>query len=183
MAEAKKITAVNIKKLWYGETSAITADLTGQALYTLLQGETLKEVKNIHQDTWTLEEAEASRTNYKNQLTNQTYRSDKEMGDVTVNFTIGEYDYPTKKDLMGGDVINTDKGWKRARGKVNIEKLIVAQTEDDQYCVIPRADIGAREATTDKAIGLPVSAVELEPKNSTIAPEYWFDSEEVKQGA
>ena len=51
MAEAKKITAVNIKKLWYGETSEITADLTGRALYTLLQGDTLKEVKNIHQDT------------------------------------------------------------------------------------------------------------------------------------
>ena len=50
MAESKKITAVNIKKLWYGETNAITADLTGQALYTLLQGETLKEVKNIHPD-------------------------------------------------------------------------------------------------------------------------------------
>lgn len=95
MAEAKKVTAANIKKLWYGETSEITADLTGQALHTLLQGETLKEIKNIHQDTWTIEEAEASRTNYKNQLTNQTYRSDKEMGDVTVNFTIGEYDYPT----------------------------------------------------------------------------------------
>nr|DAI76899.1 MAG TPA: hypothetical protein [Bacteriophage sp.] len=88
MAEAKKITAVNIKKLWYGETSAIAEDLIGQALYTLLQGETLKEVKNIHQDTWTLEEAEASQTNYKNQLTGQTYRSEKEMGDVTVNFTI-----------------------------------------------------------------------------------------------
>lgn len=99
MAESKKITAVNIKKLWYGETSGISTDLTGQALHTLLQGETLKEIKNIHQDTWTIEEAEASRTNYKNQLTNQTYRSDKEMGDVTVNFTIGEYDYPTKKTL------------------------------------------------------------------------------------
>lgn len=35
MAESKKITAVNIKKLWYGETSAITEDLTGQALHTL----------------------------------------------------------------------------------------------------------------------------------------------------
>lgn len=35
MAEAKKITAVNIKKLLYGETSEISADLTGQALYTL----------------------------------------------------------------------------------------------------------------------------------------------------
>ena len=105
------------------------------------------------------------------------------LGDVTVNFTIGEYDYPTKKDLMGGDVINTDKGWKRARGKVNIEKLLVALTDDDQYCVIPRADIGAREATTDKAVGIPVSAVELEPQNAEVAPEYWFDSSEVKAGA
>ena len=197
MAEAKKVTAANIKKLLYGETSEITADLTGQALHTLLQGEALKEIKNIHQDTWTIEEAEASRTNYKNQLTNQTYRSDKEMGDVTVNFTIGEYDYPTKKDLMGGDIINTDKGWKRARGKVNIEKLLVALTDDDQYCVIPRADIGAREATTvipradigareattDKAVGIPVSAVELEPQNAEVAPEYWFDSSEVTAGA
>ena len=179
MAEAKKITAVNIKRLWYGETSAITEDLTGQALYTLLQGETLKEVKNIHQDTWTLEEAEASRTNFKNQLTNQTYRSDKEMGDVTVNFTIGEYDYPTKKDLMGGDVINTDKGWKRARGKVNIEKLIVAQTEDDQYCVLPYANVVAREASTDGAVGLAVVATAMEPDNEAIMPEYWFDASEV----
>ena len=60
MAESKKITAVNIKKLWYGETSAISADVTGQTLHTLLQGETLKEVSNIHQDTWTFEEAETS---------------------------------------------------------------------------------------------------------------------------
>ncbi len=181
MAESKKITAVNIKKLWYGDISAITADMTGVLLYTLLQGETLKEVSNIHQDTWTFEESEASRTNYKNQLTGQTYRSDKEMGDVVVNFTIGEYDYPTKKDLMGGEVINTDKGWKRTRGKVKIEKCIVFMTDDDQYCVIPRTDIGARESTTDKAIGIPVSAVELEPKDIAISPEYWFDAEEVKE--
>ena len=59
--------------------------------------------------------------------------------------------------------------------------MIVSLTDDDQYCVIPRADIGAREATTDKAIGLPVSAVELEPKDPAIAPEYWFDAEEVKE--
>ena len=56
------------------------------------------------------------------------------------------------------------------------------ETDDDQYCVIPRADIGAREATTDKAVGIPVSAVELEPQNAAVAPEYWFDSSEVTAG-
>ena len=49
--------------------------------------------------------------------------------------------------------------------------------------MIPRADIGAREATTDKAVGIPVSAVELEPQNTAVAPEYWFDSSEVTAGA
>lgn len=174
----KTITAVNIKKLWYGDTSMITAQVTGATLATtLLQ---LTEVKNVHQDTWTLEEAEASKTNYKNQLTGKVYRSDKEMGDIAMNFTLGEYDYQTKADLLGGTA--TETSWERAKGKVNIEKCLVGLTEDDQYIVIPRADIAAREATTDKAIGLPVVGTELEPTNEAVAAEYWFDSSVVKSG-
>lgn len=174
----KTITAVNIKKLWYGDTSEITAKVTGQTLFAML--EQLAEVKNVHQDTWTLEEAEANKTNYKNQLTGKTYRSDKEMGDVAMNFTLGEYDYQTKADLLGGTA--TETSWERAAGKVNIEKCLVGLTEDDQYIVIPRADIVAREATTDKAVGLPVVGTELEPTVDGVAPEYWFDSSVVKAG-
>ena len=140
----------------------------------------LTEVKNVHQDTWTLEESEASKTNYKNQLSGLTYRSDKEMGDVSVNFTLGEYDYQTKADLMGGTA--TETSWERASGKVTIEKTLVGLTEDDQYVVIPRADISARESTTDKAIGIPVVGTELEPTVAGVAPEYWFDASVVKAG-
>lgn len=172
----KTFTAVNIKKLWYGDTSKITAKLTGQTLFAMLKQ--LTEVKNVHQDTWTLEEAEASKTNYKNQLTGKVYRSDKEMGDVTMHFTLGEYDYQAKADLMGG--VASETSWERASGKVNIEKCLVGLTEDDQYVVIPRADIAAREATTDKAIGLPVVGTELEPTVEGVAPECWFDSSVVK---
>ncbi len=175
----KTITAVNIKKLWYGDTSEITEKVTGQTLFAML--EQLTEVKNVHQDTWTLEEAEASKTNYKNQLTGKTYRSDKEMGDIAMNFTLGEYDYQTKADLLGGTA--TETSWERAAGKVNIEKCLVGLTEDDQYIVIPRADIAAREATTDKAVGLPVVGTELEPTVDGVAPEYWFDASVVKAGA
>lgn len=174
----KTITAVNIKKLWYGDTSEISEKVTGQTLHTLLPQ--LTAVKNVHGETWTLEEAEASKTNYKNQLTGKTYRSDKEMGDVAVNFTLGEYDYQTKADLLGGTA--TETSWERAAGKVNIEKCLVGLTEDDQYIVIPRADIAAREATTDKAVGLPVVGTELEPTVDGVAPEYWFDSSVVKAG-
>nr|DAN48192.1 MAG TPA: hypothetical protein [Caudoviricetes sp.]DAX75425.1 MAG TPA: hypothetical protein [Caudoviricetes sp.] len=172
----KTITAVNIKKLWYGDTSKITAKLTGVLLFNLLK--TATEVKNVHGETWTLEEAEANKTVYKNQLTGKVYRSDKEMGEVKMNFTIGEYDYATKADLLGGTA--TDTTWERAKGKVSIEKFLVGLTEDDQYIVIPRADIAAREATTDKAVGLPIVGTEIEPTNEQVAAEYWFDASVVK---
>lgn len=172
----KTITAVNIKKLWYGDTSKINAKLTGVLLFNLLK--TATEVKNVHGETWTLEEAEANKTNYKNQLTGKVYRSDKEMGEVKMNFTLGEYDYKTKADLLGGTADDTH--WERASGKVSIEKFLVGLTEDDQYIVIPRADITAREASTDKAIGLPVVGTEIEPTIDAVAPEYWFDASVVK---
>lgn len=172
----KTITAVNIKKLWYGDTSKINAKLTGVLLFNLLK--TATEVKNVHGETWTLEEAEANKTNYKNQLTGKVYRSDKEMGEVKMNFTLGEYDYATKADLLGG--VADDTHWERAKGKVSIEKYLVGLTEDDQYIVIPRADITAREASTDKAIGLPVVGTEIEPTIDAVAPEYWFDASVVK---
>ena len=172
----KTITAVNIKKLWYGDTSKINAKLTGVLLFNLLK--TATEVKNVHGETWTLEEAEANKTNYKNQLTGKVYRSDKEMGEVKMNFTLGEYDYTTKADLLGG--VADDTHWERASGKVRGEKFLVGLTEDDQYIVIPRADITAREASTDKAIGLPVVGTEIEPTIDAVAPEYWFDASVVK---
>ena len=172
----KTITAVNIKKLWYGDTSKINAKMTGVLLFNLLK--TATEVKNVHGETWPLEEAEANKTNYKNQLTGKVYRSDKEMGEVKMNFTLGEYDYATKADLLGG--VADDTHWERASGKVRVEKFLVGLTEDDQYIVIPRADITAREASTDKAIGLPVVGTEIEPTIDAVAPEYWFDASVVK---
>lgn len=174
------ITAVGIKKLYYAETSAVTGDLTGAMLKTIL--ETAKEVKNVHQDTWNIDEADPSITNYKNQLSKQTYRQTKELGDVVMNFTIGQYDYDTKADLMGGEAIKRtgeSVGWKRARGNVNINNCLIAKTEDDVWIVFPKGSVVAREANTDGAIGIAVSGTSLEPENTDIAPEYWFDDSEV----
>lgn len=178
MAGTVQISAIDIKKLWYAETSAVTADLTGTLLKTIL--ESAKEITNVHQDTWTIDEGEPTQDSYRNQLTGNIYRfGSKQMGDVTFNFTIGHYDYVTKKDLLGGDIINVDKGWKRARGAVDIKKCLIALTEDDQYCVLPYANVVAREASTDGAVGLAVVGTAMEPETETIMPEYWFDASEV----
>ena len=178
MAGTVQISAIDIKKLWYAETSAVTADLTGTLLKTIL--ESAKEITNVHQDTWTIDESEPTQDSYRNQLTGNIYRfGSKQMGDVTFNFTIGRYDYVTKKDLLGGDIINVDKGWKRARGAVDIKKCLIALTEDDQYCVLPYANVVAREASTDGAVGLAVIGTAMEPETETIMPEYWFDASEV----
>lgn len=180
MAE-KKISAVDIKRLWHAPTSAVTTDLTGATLATLLQAATTKEVKNIHQDTWSIEESEPSQDSYKNQLTGATYRrGSKDMGEVTFNWTIGRYDYAEKAEFMGGTA--TDGSWKRARGIVEVKKCLIALTEDDQYCVLPNADITAREANTDGAIGIAVVGTMMEPEKEEIMPEYWFDSSEVNSG-
>ena len=152
--------------------------MTGTLLSTIL--ESAKEITNVHQDTWTVDESEPTQDSYRNQLTGNIYRfGAKLMGEVTFNFTIGRYDYVTKKDLLGGDVINTDKGWKRARGAVEIKKCLIALTEDDQYCVLPYANVVAREASTDGAVGLAVIGTAMEPETETIMPEYWFDASEV----
>ncbi len=174
------ISAVGIKRLLYADTSVVTADLTGAILKKIIASAI--EISNVHGDTWAIEEAEASRTPYKNQLSGKTYREDVQMGDVKINFTIGEYDYKTKADLMGGEVIKSlakDVGWKRAEGKVNLHKCLIAMTEDGQWVVFPKASISTREANTDKAIALAVSATQLEPGIAGVSSEYWFDDSEV----
>ena len=174
--EAKQVSAVDIKQLWHTNPENITGDVTGAMVRTLLQ--TALEVKNVHQDTWQLEEAEPSQDSYKNQLTGSVYRMGaKQMGEVTANFTIGRYDYATKAALIGGTATGTS--WKRARGLTDIKKCIIALTQDDQYVVFPYMNITARESNADKAIGIAVKGTMLEPINVNVSPEYWFDASEV----
>lgn len=168
------LSAIDIKELYYCDPSKITADLTEKALKTLLAGSDVKKLLNIHQDTWQIEETEASQDSYRNQLNGEVYRKGKkQMGDLNFNFTLGQYDYQTKADFLGGTATATS--WKRARGAVDIHKCLIALTDDDQYAVLPYASIAGREATTDGAVGLPVVGSMVSPKNTAIAPEYWFD--------
>ncbi len=189
MATNPQISAVDIKRLWYADADAVSQDLTGALVYAMVkEGGTATEIENVHQDTWSIEEAEPSQDAYKNQLTGATYRMGaKTMGDVTFNFTLGRYDYATKAALMGGSTIKgttpnqaNDMGWKRERGVVEIKKCLIALTEDDQYCILPYANVTAREANTDGAIGIAVVGTMLEPLNKVVSPEYWFDASEVK---
>ena len=170
------ITAVGIKRLLYVDISEIKVHLTGTALKAIIAK--AKPIKNVHQDTWSVEESEASTTPYKNQLSGGTYRMEKDMGDVSMAFTIGQYDYPTKAELLGGTATATS--WSRPRGVVDIYKCLIAQTKDDQWVVFPKAQVMARESNTDKAIGLAVKGIALEPDNVEVMPEYWFDDSEVK---
>lgn len=175
-----KISAVDIKRLWYADTNVITGALTGAMLKTILENAT--EVKNVHQDTWSIEEEEATQESYKDQLSGLTYRRGaKTMGDVTYNWTIGQYDYKTKADLLGGKATGTS--WVRDRSSVSIYKTVIALTEDDQYAVLPKAGISARQAQADGAVGLAVVATAVLPDNDEVAPEYWFDISEVTGAA
>lgn len=141
-----------------------------------------KVVENVHQDTWQVEESEPSQDGYKNQLTGATYRmGTKNMGDVTFNFTIGRYDFETKKELLGGDA--SEAAWARQRGITNIRKTFIALCEDNVLCVLPYANVLAREANTDGAVGIGVVATMLEPEQKKLSAEYWFDAEDLESAS
>jgi len=168
------LSAIDIKKLYYCDPSLVNADLTEAKLKALLANNGVKEVTNVHQDTWSIEESEASQDSYRNQLNGQVYRlGKKQMGDLAFNFTIGQYDYPTKAVFLGGTATATS--WKRSSEPTDIHLCLIALTDDDQYAVLPYAEIAGREATTDGAVGLPVAGKMVAPKNPAIMSEYWFD--------
>lgn len=179
------ITAAGIKRVLYTDVENVKSDLKPSDIAALIAG--ADEVTNIHGETWSLDESEPNIEKHPNQLTGGTYRQDVEPGELTMSFTIGEYDYQTKANLLGGELIKEAEkeaekvvGWKRARGVSIIEKCLLALTKDGQWVVFPRGHVVTREANTDKAIGLAVTGAALEPTNKEISSEYWFDADEVK---
>lgn len=200
----KQFSAIDIKQLFYCDTdylklpafSTNKKHINGADIAALLgsfnqetqmfNGDKLSskynvtEIKNVHQDTWQVEESEPSQDGYKNQLTGATYRmGTKQMGDVTFNFTIGRYDFETKKALLGGEA--QEGAWARQRGITNIRKTMIALCEDNILCVLPNANVLAREANTDGAVGIGVVATMLEPEQEGVSGEYWFDAEDLAQ--
>ena len=112
---------IGIKRVLYGD--ALTSLPNGEKVFTAAMlaamiatvgsaSAKLKDIQNLHQDTWGYEESDPTVTEYINQLTGQPYYRDKEQaGTPTVNFTLGQYDLETKADLQGGEVV--DGVWHR----------------------------------------------------------------------
>lgn len=175
------VTAVGISELYYGPVITVNTNLDGTSAHIAALKAAMTQVKNVHQDTWSLEEAEPTQDSYRNQLTQNVYRmGTKQMGDVTINFTIGSYDYDLKAALLGGEVIedstNQTIGWHRAKGSTDVKKAFLAVTEDHQVVVFPKCNVMASETASDGAISIRMSATVLEPEQTGVYPEYWFDA-------
>ena len=186
-----QISSVGIKRIIYADTSVVNKDITADFAKTIIKAAiTAKtEVANVHGETWSIEESEASVTPYKNQLNGQAYRYDTTPGELSPQISIGQYDYTTKAALMGGEIIKkggsgADKdnpvGWKRAVDKVVINKAIFCLTEDNVWFIFPNCQIVTREANTDKAIALAVKGLVQTPQVAGVSSEYNFDEAEVK---
>lgn len=154
------ISAVGIKRILFADTDKVTADITPEIAKTLIQAaiKAKDEVLNVHGETWQIEETEASVTGHKNQLTGKNYRYDDVPGEVSPSFSIGQYDWKTKKAFMGGDVIqetSKDVGWKRALDKVIVNKALFCLTDDDVWFIFPKCRIISREANRPDGRELP----------------------------
>lgn len=170
----RKVSAIKIKDLRYAEVLSAAPTLT--SVSTGFKAAT--KIENSHQDTFTYEEEQPSVTQYKNQLTNKTYRSDVEAGEKRINFTIGQYDFDLKAALQGGTSGDDGKSYVSGDASELRYKAFYALTQDNVLIVFPRANIVASNASTDNAIGIAVSAIPEEVSGVT-ADEYWFDAEEL----
>lgn len=179
------ISAVGIKRILFADIDKVTADIAPEIAKDLIQAaiKAKDEVLNVHGETWQIEETEASVTGYKNQLTGKNYRYDDVPGEVSPAFSIGQYDWKTKKAFMGGDVIQAtskDVGWKRALDKVIINKALFCLTDDDVWFIFPKCRIVSREANTDKAIAIAVKGLVQEPGIEGVSSEYNYEEGQIK---
>lgn len=176
---------IGIKKLWYGPvlTSGLSsvADIT--ALISPGSGtSTFTEVKNVHDGTWGYSHDDPNVTEYINELTGQPYYRDKtSLGNRTIQFTIGVYDFATKAALQGGSVItdgqtNNELGWKSSGALENVNKAVIAQTKTGNYIVFSNAGIVAKGDQQEKNIGLGITAVCMENENTGVEAEYMFNA-------
>lgn len=201
-----KICTAGIKRLFWHDKS-ILSHLLGadkkvdykkvlSALNGLEVGESgskqtvkFNQIENLHQDSWTLEESEPSVDFYRNQLTGLVYRAGKKTpGELTVNFTIGQYEFKTKQALLGGNLIyekktvegkevdDTEKiiGWERSAYNAPDYFVLVIETEDGLYGFFPNIAVSAYQANTDGALGIGVKGTVLESDVTGIPTENWF---------
>lgn len=169
---AKSISAIGVKQILYGtplEEAPTYATL--ESLFTAF-----KQVPNVHQGTYEYTEEDGTITEYKDELTGQSYRSSYEPGSQSLNWVIGAYDFQTKANLMGGKVLETDKGWERGNAGEQRYYCVVAVTNDNVAIIFPKANLIGRGASTDGAVGLSMTATPLKV-SATVASEYWFDAE------
>ena len=171
---------IGIKKIWYLDPLT-TAPSNYAAVTTLTTAQGTEEVKNVHATTWSYSQDDPETTEYVNQLTGKPYYRDKtSAGAKTIAFTIGEYEFKTKADLQGGDVIESGSpataiGWKSSGTLENVHKAIIAMTKEDSYIVFTNALIVGKVDQQELNLGLGVSAVALENETANVEDEYWFN--------
>lgn len=162
---------IGLKRIWYG--NPIEAKPTGASLKTWMAS--AKEIKNVHQGTWGYTQDDPEITDYINELTGKPYFRDvTSNGTKTINFTLGEYDFETRKDLQGGSV--TDGIWAAPVQVDPIYKAVLAQTKTGNYVLFPYAAIVAKVDTQDKNLGLGITAVAMDDtSHADVTEEYWVD--------
>ena len=183
--------ATKIKRIILADIGLVTADVTTAAEAKALLDSAIAatpltaiDIDNVHQDTWQISESEASVESYRNDISNAIYRRDLTPGELTIQFTMGEYSEKVKAALRGGSTITkggegADKdtviGYKGDSSSISIEKTVFALTQDGFWFVYPKVKISANTAETDKAAALAVKGYPTKP-SADISTEYNFNS-------
>lgn len=167
---------IGIKRLWYGDVikTAITGSNAATEIPTLIAG--MKEVKNIHGDTFGYTQDDPTITDYVNAITGKPYHRDPtDAGKNTIAFTEGEYDLEDKAALQGGTV--DGNVWVAPKTIPIIYKGIIGLSKTGNLVIFTNANVTGKVDAQEKALGLGVAAVATDNPADGVASEYWVNNE------
>lgn len=171
---------IGLKRIWYG--APLTEVPTIAGLPDLVKKMT--EVTNVHEGTWSYTQDDPATTDYINMLTGQPYYRDvTNMGNKTIAFTMGEYEFSDLVTLQGGESLENGEGWASTSVPQLFYKAIVAQTKTGNFIVFSNAGIIAKTNAAEQNLGLGVTAVAMDAEKqedgTKLAAEYRFKGDKV----
>lgn len=167
---------IGLKRVWYG--APLTAAPTVATIPTLVQSMT--EVKNVHEGTWSYTQDDPATTDYINMLTGQPYYRDvTSAGNKTIAFTMGEYEFSDLAALSGGEVLENGDGWASSSAPQLYYNSIVAQTKTGNFIVFTNAGLIAKTNAVEQNLGLGVTAVAMDNETAGVAAEYRFKGDKI----
>lgn len=170
---SKKLTLIGVSHMWVG--APFDAAITSKANLVTAVGK-LEAITNIHEGTYAPEQDDDDETEYKDELTGETYATDvTSYGAERISFKIGQYDLETYAKFIGGKTIDSGDGWQSDTKTLKQNLAIVVMTNEGNIIAFSNASVKAKNSIEEKANMIEVKATAMKSDVANVATKYRWD--------